>query len=83
MYPRPVVTHLLGKLKCSLFFKVAYALGCLVLGNADNQEKLLEESAFKYDILLELLATDDEVNKWQMNNSAARFLASLLKCRLF
>ena len=35
--------------------EVAYTIGCVVLANAENQEKLLEEPGFKYDILLDLL----------------------------
>ena len=42
--------------------EVAYALGCVVLGNHDNQEKLQEESAFKYDVLFDLLQHSSEVS---------------------
>ena len=41
--------------------EVAYALGCVVLGNRDNQEKLREENGFRFRILLDLLQRPDEV----------------------
>ena len=41
--------------------EVAYALGCVVLSNHDNQEKLREESGFKFRILLDLLHWQNEV----------------------
>ena len=42
--------------------QVAYTLGCVVLNNSENQDKLHDEPGFKFDILLQLLATADEVN---------------------
>ena len=42
--------------------EVAFALGCVVLSNKDNQEKLREESGFKFRILLDLLFKPDEVH---------------------
>ena len=41
--------------------EVAYALGCVVLSNTDNQEKLKEEPGFKFDILLDLLRSSKQV----------------------
>lgn len=41
--------------------EVAYTLGCVVLSNGENQEKLREETVFKFDILLDLLSSDDDV----------------------
>ena len=43
------------------FTQVAYTLGCVVLNNSENQDKLHDEPGFKFDILLHLLATADEV----------------------
>ena len=42
--------------------QVAYTLGCVVLSNTDNQEKLHDQPGFKFDILLDLLCTGDEVS---------------------
>ena len=41
--------------------EVAYSLGCVVLGNKENQEKMREEPGFSFQILLELLESSDEV----------------------
>lgn len=41
--------------------EVAIALGCIVLSNPSNQEKLQEEKDFKFDVLLDLLRSEDEV----------------------
>lgn len=40
--------------------EVAIALGCIVLSNPANQEKLQEEKDFKFDVLLDLLRSEDE-----------------------
>ena len=41
--------------------EVAYTLGCVVLNNHDNQEKLKEEEDFKFDVLLDLLQSSNKV----------------------
>lgn len=42
--------------------EVAISLGCVVLGNRQNQEKLQEEGQFNFDILLDLLrSTNKEI----------------------
>ncbi|XP_070211365.1 ankyrin and armadillo repeat-containing protein-like isoform X4 [Littorina saxatilis] len=40
--------------------EVAISLGCVVLSNRENQEKLQEEPNFKFDILLDLLRSRNE-----------------------
>ena len=41
---------------------MAYTLGCVVLNNHDNQEKLKEEEDFKFDVLLDLLQSSNKVD---------------------
>ena len=41
--------------------EVAMALGCVVLSNKENQEKLQEEPGFKFNILLALFRSKDRV----------------------
>ena len=48
--------------------EVAATLGCVVLGNHDNQEKLKEETGFKFDLLLDLLSSPDEVRQVVLTN---------------
>ena len=43
--------------------EVAYTLGCVVLSNGENQQRLKEEQCFKFDILLDLLSSDDDVSR--------------------
>ena len=40
---------------------MAYTLGCVVLNNHDNQERLKEEEDFKFDVLLDLLQSSNKV----------------------
>ena len=40
---------------------MAYTLGCVVLNNHGNQEKLKEEEDFKFDVLLDLLQSSNKV----------------------
>ncbi|ELU04066.1 hypothetical protein CAPTEDRAFT_159631 [Capitella teleta] len=40
--------------------EVAYTLGCVVLSNRENQEKLRQHAHFKFDTLLDLLESKDE-----------------------
>ena len=41
--------------------EVAISLGCVVLSNKENQEKLEEEPGFKFTILLALLKSQNKV----------------------
>jgi hypothetical protein len=43
--------------------EVAYTLGCVVLNNKENQERLKQQTLFKFDSLLELLNSNDDVSK--------------------
>lgn len=45
--------------------EVAISLACVVLSNRENQEKLQEEPNFKFDILLDLLRSRNEVRDWR------------------
>lgn len=42
--------------------EVAYTLGCLALGNQDNQAKMAREPTFRYDIILDLIDIPDQVH---------------------
>ena len=42
--------------------EVANTLGCVVLCYTPNQERLREDTPFKFDLLLDLLESDDEVS---------------------
>ncbi|CAL1533328.1 unnamed protein product [Lymnaea stagnalis] len=59
----PVLVHHLAKPPNEeIQVEVAITLGCVVLSNKENQEKLADEPGFKFDILLNLLrAKDDEI----------------------
>jgi len=46
--------------------EVAIALGCIILSNPRNQEKLQDVENFKFDVLLELLKSKSEV-KYKKN----------------
>ena len=41
--------------------EVAISLGCVVLSNKENQEKLAEEPSFRFNTLLNLLRSKDQV----------------------
>ena len=42
--------------------EVAISLGCVVLSNKENQEKLAEEPSFRFNTLLNLLRSKDQVS---------------------
>ena len=66
--------------------QVAFTLGCVVLSNRDNQEKLREETEFKFKILLDLLHRPDEVGreieKTPQRNLQETFLLCYYCCSL-
>lgn len=41
--------------------EVAISLACIVLGNVENQERLLQVPGFNFDILLNLLKSQNKV----------------------
>lgn len=41
--------------------EVAISLACIVLGNGENQERLLQVPGFNFDILLNLLKSQNKV----------------------
>ena len=57
-------------------------MGCVVLNNSENQDKLHDEPGFKFDILLQLLATADEVNT-TTSSRCAMCSADVKWCTLF
>ncbi len=60
----PILVNLLASpLREEVQVEVAYTLGCVVLGNRENQERLSEEPLFKHDLLLDLLDTPDSVSQ--------------------
>ncbi|XP_005090203.1 ankyrin and armadillo repeat-containing protein [Aplysia californica] len=57
----PVLVHLLiHPPNDEIKVEVAISLGCVVLSNKENQEKLQEEPGFKFNILLALLKSKDQ-----------------------
>ena len=52
--------------------EVAISLACVVLSNRENQEKLQEEPNFKFDILLDLLRSRNEVRGGRMRDLVGR-----------
>ena len=52
--------------------EVAISLACVVLSNRENQEKLQEEPNFKFDILLDLLRSRNEVRGGGMRDLVGR-----------
>ncbi len=60
----PVLVHLfIAPPNVEIQVEVAYTLGCVILSNADNQEKIRDEPLFKFNTLLELLTSEDEVTQ--------------------
>ena len=72
----PVLVHILmNPPSQEVQVEVAISLGSVVLSNRANQEKLQEEDSFKFDILLNLLTSDEQVlfvcyrAPWHVGNS--------------
>ena len=62
--------------------EVAISLGCIILGNSPNQEKLQDCDGFKFDVLLDLLKSHNEVcMKYKVEFSFISWSYSSLKMR--